>query len=83
MESKNYSLFKKVILKKGKSCTPQFDGLIHRTTGEQIIRVKCYLKNYTAMAFESSQQITSVRVPKSDGLILGPTGQDTIGRECD
>ncbi len=55
MESKNYSLFKKVILKKGKSCIPQFDGLIHRTTGEQIIRVKCYLKNYTAMAFESKK----------------------------
>jgi len=64
------------------SCAPKFDGLIPRTTGEQIIGVKGYLPNLLAMAFEGSQQTTSVRVPKSDGLIFGPTGKDIVGSEC-
>jgi len=37
-----------------KSYAPEFDGPIPRTTSEQIIRVKCYLPNSIAMAFESS-----------------------------
>ena len=56
------------------SCAPKFNGLIPRSTGEQIIGVKGYLPNSIAMTFLSSQQITSVRVPKHDGLILRPTG---------
>ncbi len=46
------------------------------------MRVKCYLKNCIAMDFKSSQQILSVRVPKSEGHIR-PTGQHIIGSECD
>ena len=61
-------------MKKEKSYAPEFDGLIRGTTGEQIIGVKGYLPNYIAMTFQSSQQITSVRVPKSDGLVTRPTG---------
>jgi hypothetical protein len=61
------------------SCAPKFDGLILRTTGEQIIRVKGYLPNCIAMAFDGSQQITSVRVPKNDGVVKRPTGKDIIG----
>ena len=37
-----------------KSYAPEFDGLIPRTTGEQVTRVKCYLPNSIAMTFESS-----------------------------
>ena len=70
-----YYLIDKMFKKKCfKSCAPKFDIRIPRTTGEQIIRVKCYLPNCTAMAFKSSQQTTRVRVPKSDGLVIGPTG---------
>ena len=69
-------------MKKEKSCSPEFDGLIRGTTGEQIIGVKGYLPNCTAMAFEGSQQTTSVRVPKSDGRVRRPTGKDIVGSEC-
>jgi hypothetical protein len=54
------------------SCAPKFDGLIPRTTGEQITRVKGYLPNCIAMAFDGSQQTTSVRVPKNDGVSPDP-----------
>ena len=47
-----YYLIDKMFKKKCfKSCAPKFDIRIPRTTGEQIIRVKCYLPYCTAMAF--------------------------------
>ena len=73
-------MLKKNVLK---SFAPKFDGSIVRTcTGEQIIRVKCYLTNTTSMTLESSQQTTSVRVPKYDGLVRRPTGKDIVGSKC-
>ena len=80
---KKYYLIDKVLKKNVlKSCAPKFDGSIAGTTGEQIVEVKCYLHKKTAMAFESFQQTTSVRVPKSDGLVSRPTGKDIVGSEC-
>ena len=59
-------------------CSPKFDRPIPRTTSEQIIRVKCYLSNWTVMALESSQQNTRVLVPKPDGLVIRTTGKYVI-----
>ena len=78
-----YYLIDKMFKKKCfKSCAPKFDVRIPRTTGEQIIRVKYYMPNWTVMTFESSQQTTSFRVPKSDGLVRRPTGKDIVGSKC-
>ncbi len=80
---KVYYLIDKILKKKCFiSCAPKFDGLILRTTSEQIIRVEYYLPNRTVMTFESSQQTTSVRVPKSGGLVRRPTGKGIVGSEC-
>ena len=76
---KYYLIDKKIMKKYLKSCAPKFDGRIPRTTGEQVFRAKCYLPNLLAMAFQSSQQTTSVRIPKSDGLDRRPTGKGIVG----
>ena len=64
-----------------KSCAPQFDGLVLRATGEQVTRVKCDRSHPVSMAFQSSQQTSSVRVPKVDGPVR-PTRKNIVGSEC-
>jgi hypothetical protein len=74
LELKECSFIKSIIIRKYilKSCAPEFDGSIRRTTGEQVIRVKCDLINGLKVAFESSQHTTSLLVPDFDGHIKSP-----------